>query len=214
MSLQELRTGIQRQLHLISCANTDVLYKLAASVKDEVKEDLPGDNATEVELYDFIVDFLRNDELTSQEDQGITHLLIFNDFITELQQPLVATEEQQDLVEENESVVVPSAVNVKVDRPPVVASQVTDVMKLTDVAALLPHREFKMHSGQISDSDSDDGYSSLCRQINESLSENFTEAEAIHTVLRIIKPDTFKDMLMTKNGLTVAELKHFLRAHL
>lgn len=68
--------------------------------------------------------------------------------------------------------------------------------------------------GQISDSSSDVSYSSLCRQIDEGLSENFTEAEVIRTVLKIIKPGTFKDMLMTKDGLTVAELKRFLRAHL
>lgn len=108
----------------------------------------------------------------------------------------------------------PSAVNVKADRSPVVASQVTDVIKLTDVAALLPRREFKIHSGQISDSDSDVSYSSLCKQIDEGLAENFTEAEVIPTVLKVIKPGTFKDMLMTKDGLTVAELKCFLRAHL
>ena len=67
---------------------------------------------------------------------------------------------------------------------------------------------------RFSDSDSDVSYSSLCRQTNEGISENFTEAEVIRTVLKIIKPGTFKDMLMTKDGLTAAELKRFLRAHL
>lgn len=214
-ALQELRRGIQRQLHqLINSAMTDVLHKLAASIKDEVEEDLPGDDATEVELYDFIVDFLKGDELASQEDQGMTRLLVFNDLITELQQPPAAAEEQRELLAETESLVAPSVVNVKADKLSVVASQVTDVIKLTDVAALLPRREFKIYSGQISDSDSDVSYSSLCRQIDEGISENFTEAEVIRTVLKIIKPGTFKDMLMTKDGLTVAELKRFLRAHL
>ena len=95
-TLQELRRGIQRQLHhLISTARTDVLSKLAASIEDEAEEDLPGDDATEVELYDFIVDFLKGDELASLEDQGMTRLLIFNDLITELQQPPAATEEER-----------------------------------------------------------------------------------------------------------------------
>lgn len=144
----------------------------------------------------------------------MSSLLVFKDLITELQQPSAATEEQHELMEETESIVVPSAVNIEADRSPVVVSQVTDVIKLTDVAALLPRREFKIHSGQISDSDSDVSYSSLCRQIDEGLSENFTEAEVIRTILKIITPGTFKDMLMTKDGLTVAELKRFLRAHL
>lgn len=180
------------------------------SIKDDVKEELPGDDA---ELYDFVVDFLRSDELASREDQGMSSLLVFKDLITELQQPSAATEEQLGLMEETESIVAPSAVNIEAGRSPVVVSQVTDMVKLTDVAALLPRREFTIHSGQISDSDSDVSYSSLCRQIDEGLSENFTEAEVIRTVLKIIRPGTFKDMLMTKD-LTVAELKRFLRAHL
>lgn len=215
-ALQELRRAIQRQLHqLISSASTDVLRQLAVSINDEVKEDLPGDDAREVELYDFIVDFLKGDELASQEDQGMTRLLIFNDLITDLQRPPAATEgERRELVEETESVEVPTAVDGGADRSSVVTSRITDVIKLTDVAALLPRREFKIHGGQISDSDSDMSYSSLCKQIDEGLSENFTEAEIIRTVLKVIKPGTFKDMLMTKDSLTVAELRRFLRAHL
>lgn len=33
-------------------------------------------------------------------------------------------------------------------------------------------------------------------------------------MLKIIKPGTFKDMLVTKDSLTVAELKRFLKSHL
>ena len=62
---------------------------------------------------------------------------------------LAAAEEQRELLAETESLVAPSVVNIKADKLSVVASQVTDVIKLTDVAALLPRREFKIHSGQI-----------------------------------------------------------------
>lgn len=207
-ALKELRRGIRRQIHQLAiCGDSDALYQLAKAIADDVKEDLPGDDATDVELYDFIVDFLKSDELASREDQGMSSLLVLNDLITELRPPPAATEE-------TESNVASSAVNMKADQSPVVASQVTDVIKLTDVAALLPRREFKIHSAQISDSDSDVSYSSLCRQIDEGLLENFSEAEVIRTVLKIIKPGTLKDMLMTKDGLTVAELKRFLKAHL
>lgn len=213
-TIRELRRGIQQQLHqLIITSNSEMLYKLAESIQDKIEEDVPGKDASDVELYDFIVDFLKSDELASQEDQGMSSLLIFNDLITELQSSPVATEEQQELTEETEFVMAPPAVDRKTNRSPVV-NQVTDVIKLTDVAALLPRREFKIHSGQISDSESDVSYSSLCRQIDEGISENFTEAEVIRTVLKIIRPGTFKDMLMTKDGLTVGELKRFLRAHL
>eukprot|EP00064_Thunnus_orientalis_P014258 superscaffoldBa00002457_g14300 len=112
------------QLHqLINSAKTDVLYKLASSIKDETEEDLPGDDATEVELYDFIMDFVKSDELANQEDQGMACLLAFNDIIMELQQPPAATEEHRELVAETESLVAPTVVTVQADRPLVVASQ-------------------------------------------------------------------------------------------
>lgn len=78
-----------------------------------------------------------------------------------------------------------------------VADQVTGLVKLTDVAAFLPHRENKIHGGQHSDSDS--SFNNLCKQIDEGLAEEFTVAEVIRTVLKIIKPGTFKDMLMLTN---------------
>lgn len=58
-------------------------------------------------------------------------------------------------------------------------------------------------------------FNNLCKQIDEGLAKSFTEAEIIRTVLKIIKPGTFKDMLITKDGLTLGELlKRFIRAHL
>lgn len=66
-ALQELRWRIQRKLReLINTAKTEVLYKLADTIEDEVEDDPTGENATEVELYDFIVDVLN--WLASQED--------------------------------------------------------------------------------------------------------------------------------------------------
>ncbi|KAJ8400640.1 hypothetical protein AAFF_G00394090 [Aldrovandia affinis] len=60
-TLRELRWGIQQQLHLlIDTAKTDVIYKIAASFQDKVEGGLPDDGASDVELCDFIVDFLRS----------------------------------------------------------------------------------------------------------------------------------------------------------
>ncbi|XP_071321129.1 uncharacterized protein [Trachinotus anak] len=120
-ALGELRRGIQRQLHhLITSSNSEMLYKLAESIQDEIEEDVPGKDASDVELYDFIVDFLKSDELASREDQGMSSLLIFKDLITELQPPPVAPEEQQELTEETEFILAPSAVDSKTNRSPVV----------------------------------------------------------------------------------------------
>ncbi|XP_043954071.1 uncharacterized protein LOC122820579 [Gambusia affinis] len=62
------------------------------------------------------------------------------------------------------------------------------VVKLTDVAALFPRREFKIHGGQISDTGSEVSYSSLCKQMDQGLLEGFSETEVI-TVFKITKPE-------------------------
>ncbi|XP_027886122.1 uncharacterized protein LOC114152417 [Xiphophorus couchianus] len=62
------------------------------------------------------------------------------------------------------------------------------VVKLTDVAALFPRREFKIYGGQISDTGSEVSYSSLCKQMDQGLLEGFSETEVIRTVFKITKP--------------------------
>lgn len=88
------------------------------------------------------------------------------------------------------------------------------VLRVNDFAAMLPRREFKLHGGQISDVGSDMSYSNLCKQIEEGIQEGFTESEVMRTVMKIIKPGTFREMLINKSELTVDELKRFLRAHI
>lgn len=220
-TLHELQWEIQQLLHqLIDDARRDLLHQLAVSCQDEVGEEAPEEDSTAEELFDFIVDFLRSKQLRRLEDQGMSRLLVFRDLIDELQVPQKAGghhhsagEEEVASGSETDQVVAASLMSKTVSTP-VVADQVTGLVKLTEVAALLPRREFRIHGGQISDSDSDVSYNSLSKQIDEGLSEGFTEAEVIRTVLRIIKPGTFKEMLITKDSLTVAELKRFLRAHL
>uniref|UniRef100_A0AAV2J0U7 Uncharacterized protein n=1 Tax=Knipowitschia caucasica TaxID=637954 RepID=A0AAV2J0U7_KNICA len=68
-----------------------MLQKLAASIKEDVEE-VSGDDASAVELYDFIMEFVRSDKLMSLEDEGMSSLLILNDLILELQQRPKANE--------------------------------------------------------------------------------------------------------------------------
>ncbi len=79
---------------------------------------------------------------------------------------------------------------------------------------MLQCREFKIHGGQIGDSVSDIRFSNLCKQIDEGIKEGYTESVIIRGVFRMIKPGNFKDMLITKDDMTVAELKSFLQSHL
>ncbi len=87
------------------------------------------------------------------------------------------------------------------------SSNISDhVVRLSDVSALLPRREFKLHGGQISDAGSDISYNSLSKQMDEGLQEGFSESEIIRTVLKITKPGTFREMLSNKEDLTVEGL--------
>lgn len=95
--------------------------------------------------------------------------------------------------------------------PPHVASE--RVVSLRDLS-YLQRREFKVHGGQIGDQSSDITYSSISKQIDEGLKEGITVTEVIRGVLRIIRPGTFKDMLIHKDEITISELKGFLRSHL
>lgn len=87
------------------------------------------------------------------------------------------------------------------------------MVSIRDIS-MLQRREFKIHGGQIGDSVSDISFSNLCKQIDEGIKEGYTESEIIRGVFRLIKPGNFKDMLITKDDITVAELKSFLQSHL
>lgn len=78
----------------------------------------------------------------------------------------------------------------------------------------LQRREFKVQGGQVGDHSSDISYNNICKQIEEGIKEGFHDTEVVRSVLKIIKPGTFKDMLNSKDDLTMQELKGFLRAHL
>lgn len=204
---RELLWDIQKELHrLISASRTDLLYRLAVSCEAEATEDLPEGGATEIEIFDFIVDFLKGEQLKHLEDQGMARLRDFRNLIDRLQALA------PDPV--NRSGSTGSVMDGQTEPAPVGVEQVSGLIRLEDVAAFLPRREFKIHGGQIADSDSELSYSSVCKQMDEGVTQKYSESEIIRTVLKVIKPGTFKDMLNTKEDLTLAEFKRFLRAHL
>lgn len=121
--------------------------------------------------------------------------------------------------------VAPSSVKINVTSQ---SSNVTDTRGLSENTTPLTHdklislrelsylhrRELKIQGGQIGDQGSDLSYNSVCRQMEDGLKEQFSDAEVVRAVLKVIKPGTFKDMLMNKDDLTVEELKAFLHSHL
>lgn len=180
-ALRGLRWEIEQELHqLTSAHNRDLLDKLAESFKDEVREGLPGADSTDVELYDFIVDFLRSPQLKNLEDQGMSRLLAFRDLIEELQSSPAAEEREEVWPDGGLVMVEPVGIEAaaaalpvqsKPSPPPVVSDSVTGLVKLSELTTLLPRREYKVHGGQISDFDSDLSYNNLCKQIDEGINE-------------------------------------------
>lgn len=79
---------------------------------------------------------------------------------------------------------------------------------------LLARKEFKIHGGQIGDSSSDIRYSNISKQIDQGTKEKHTEDEIIRAVFRVIKHGNFKEMLSSKDDMTISELKSFLQSHL
>lgn len=78
----------------------------------------------------------------------------------------------------------------------------------------LPRREFKVQGGQVGDQSSDITYNNVCKQIDDGIREGFSDSEIVRGVLKIIKPGIFKEMLINKDDITVAELRAFLQTHL
>lgn len=91
---------------------------------------------------------------------------------------------------------------------------ITDKVVSLRELSCLQRREFKIQGGQIGDYASDITYASVCRQIDDGVKENFSEAELVRGILRAIKPGNFKEMIMNKEDMTVEELKKFLQSHL
>lgn len=63
---------------------------------------------------------------------------------------------------------------------------------------LLQCSRFNIHGEQIGDTASDKSYDSICKQVDEGLTERHTENDIIRGVLRIIKLGNFRDMLINK----------------
>lgn len=227
--LQKLRRDLKRQLYLLAGAgNVEVLSNLAKACQGPVTGDVPGEEATEGEFLDFVINLIESEALKEREDQGLSLLLSLRDLVDELQRPAsfqVPREKDSTAVvqatTENIDIVVPvtppvtPAKTISSDSTAVSAEQVPGgYIRLSDVATFLPRREFKIQGGQISDSDSELSYHHICRQIDEGMAQRFTESEVTRAVLRIIKPGTFKNMLLAKDILSVTVLKQLLRAHL
>lgn len=151
-------------------------------------------------------------ELKDMEAEGMACLLFLLEVVEDL---LTATccrnvNEAQSAAEASIQVksVRESVKGVRVSTSSGVSDQ---VVRLSDVASLLPRREFKVHGGQLSDSGSEISSNSICKQVDEGFKEGFSESEVIRIAIKVTKPGNFREMLTNKDDLMVDELKRFLR---
>lgn len=236
---QVLLWEIHKKLPLLSASQ---LYQLAATlVENEDSSELA--EKSEPQLYYFISDYLKSDKLMNLEDEGMSHLLSFQDKINELlaskdssgqpdgKQGRVKEATRgtaaQEAAASNTSPQTDYAVQTTLTAPHVYSegcvttnrlnaqSNMSDQwVKLTDVAAFLPRREFKIQGGQISDIGSEISYAHICKQIDEGVHDGFTESEIMRAIIKVTKGGTFKDLLTDKDDMTITELKRFLRSHI
>lgn len=229
---------------------------------------------SEAELYNLIVDYVRSEKLKNMEDEGMSQLLFFFDFLDGLSQVpgedprptntdeavnlqqaepsarddthILSTDQDGDAGTQSPPRDIHTDLSATISRTgisskdqdactlvmrgalpmpatakpasgaaPKLSTNINNqVIRVTDVASLLPRREFKLHGGQICDAGCDMSFNCLCKQIDEGLQEGFSESEVIRSVLKITKPGTFKEMLVNKDDLTVDGLKKFLRSHI
>ncbi|KAM8832950.1 uncharacterized protein AB9W97_003804 [Spinachia spinachia] len=149
---------------------------------------------------DYVTSYLQSRTLLQLEDEGMSQLLTLDDLISHVIQTSGPSVQSAD---EDATPHRPSHPQPCPERP----------VNLKDLA-YLSRREFKVVGGQIGDIISELSYNNLTKQINEGKNEGFAQAEIVRGVLRVVKPGTFRDMLMLKEELSLPELQGFLRSHL
>ncbi|KAI5613075.1 hypothetical protein C0J50_11435 [Silurus asotus] len=164
------------------------LFQVAKSIGP-----IPGKDISELDVEDqegcleYINAFMYSTHLLESEDRGMAKLLVLQGTVEAVILEHGATTPGHGISEK--------------------------VVSLQDLS-YLQRREFKIQGGQIGDYASDITYASVCRQIDDGVKENFSEAELVRGILRAIKAGNFKEMIMNKEDMTVEELKRFLQSHL
>ena len=199
---KKLVWSIQKLLLQLS---EDQLQELAKAISTDAATNPPdstGDNETE--LFDYVVKYMNSEQLKGLEDEGLSALLHLQDIVRGIITG-VASFQTTEASAEPETLPVPSSTDSRVldtgvqETPPTRALETppmlpSGLVRLSDVAALLPQREFKIFGGQISDTSTDMSYSNICKQVEDGLRANVPEFEVVRAVMRVIKPGALKDM--------------------
>ena len=149
---KKLVWSIQKLLLQLS---KDQLQELAKAIGTDAATNPPdstGDNETE--LFDYVVKYMNSEQLKGLEDEGLSALLHLQDIVRGIMTG-VASFQTTEASAEPETLPVPSSTDSRVldtgvqETPPTRALETpptlpSGLVRLSDVAALLPQREFKI----------------------------------------------------------------------
>lgn len=116
---------------------------LAVALDRESERDIPeASEPNKPELFDYITDYIKGEKLLKLEDEGLSCLLHLHDHLEEL----LLTKDNETTPTENNNTTLTKDIVSNCTEPsvPLVAEQVSRLVRVTDVAALLPSREMKM----------------------------------------------------------------------
>lgn len=170
-----------------------------------------------------ILQYVEGEEVTSQEDEGLSVLLQLNDKIDELKEnnydddeaPLQQIEQQRHPVDAIS--MTPS--DSKGKKTDVAAANTMEGASAVNQSVAFVHsmyrRELKIN-GQIGEPNQKDklAYTSLERQIQRALKKGYDEGEVVETVIQAIAPGTkLKSYLESRVDLSLQALRQILRTH-
>ena len=205
------------------CLSPDELFQVTTDISASSDQDSAKLSREDEEgCVDYVCSYMESTSLLESEDEGMSQLLFLNDVISEiirghkqgstsLTTQMTDTQSIDDTNNRSHSPHITQSPRSNTDQHSINTTE--SMIALKDLP-LLQRKEFKIHGGQIGDNASEISYSNISKQMDDGLKEKHTESEVIRALFRIIKPGNFKDMLASKEELTITELKSFLQSHL
>ncbi|KAL6483733.1 hypothetical protein MHYP_G00086050 [Metynnis hypsauchen] len=178
---------IRRSLFSLSA---DELFQIAKTIAPVPERDVSELSTKDLEgCFEYVSSFMYSKSLLESEDMGMSSLLVLKDVVNEIIEAHGTT-----------SQLVHTEAGAGSHNAHVLASPATpDLGDTTHLSDTTTHT-CSPNLATIN--------------IEEGIRENFSEAEIVRSVLRIVKPGNFKDLLMNKEDMTITELKIFLQSHL
>ncbi len=207
---------IEEKLLTLSASELNEICEALNLIVDKSERDLPR------KLRRRILQFLEGEDVTSQEDEGMSVLLQLKDNIDELKKkndddelPLQQIGQERHPVDE----IGMTHSNLNERRENVSAANTMGAASVANQSATFVHplyrRYFKI-IGQIGEPNQRDklAYTSLERQIQRALKKGYDEGEVVEAVIQAIAPGTrLKSYLESRVDLTLPALRQILRTH-